>query len=68
MRGYYSSVFNGKINCLINSTEAANYSVTPVLAASRINIRSASALRGSLYFIRLSELLRQFAICIVQSS
>jgi len=40
--------------------EVANYGVTPVLESSRINIRSASALRGSLYFICLSNFLRQF--------
>jgi len=49
-------------NCMVNSTEAANYDVTPVLESSRITIRSASGLRGSLYFIHLSNFLRQFIL------
>lgn len=44
----------------MNSTEAANTCVTSVLAASRINVRSASVLRGALLFTSLSEFLRQF--------
>ena len=51
-----------EVNYVVNSTEAANYGVTPVLVASRINIRSAPVLRGSLYFIRLNEFPTQFIL------